>query len=667
MCGIAGIISPNPDLHDLDLMLAMIAHRGPDGFGTFIDAEAAIGSSRLAIVDLQGGNQPVSNASEDVFLVFNGEVYNYIELREELKLKGHKFGTQSDAEVILHCYLEYGDSFGSHLNGQFSIAIWDQPKHRLILVRDRLGVRPLFFYHQNNFFAFASEIKSLLVLSKISREFNPRALDQLFTFWTPIGGHTFLKSIEELLPGHVLVLEKGKKKTFPYWNWAFPSLQEKKRESEQTEEEFVRRLQKAVDFRLRSDVEVGAYLSGGIDSSAITALASKSLKGRLKTFSVSFEDETYDERKAQKLVSDLFKTDHQNIVCSSQDIAKSFQEVIWHTEAPIFRTAPAPLFLLSKLVHQKGIKVVLTGEGADEILLGYDLFRELKLRKFWARQPESEWRPLLFKKLYAYLPHFQNPRYANLAIQSFKLHLQDSSPFYSHLIRWAMQAFNKVYFSGSLQKTLQGYKAQDELESLMPKEFFQAQDIDQAQYLEIVTLLKGYLLSSQGDRMAMGHSVEARFPFLDHELIGYVNQLPVQAKLKRLRDKLILRNSMKTVLPESIYTRPKFAYQAPEIRAFIQPSGECTEMVTHFMNREAIERAGFFEGALVEGLLKKIQKSDLGRLGMRDNSAFVQILSSQIFYSQFFEQNFRSLAEEKLKSLKTRFLVRLGFEKASRN
>ncbi|MSR77598.1 MAG: asparagine synthase (glutamine-hydrolyzing) [Candidatus Omnitrophica bacterium] len=661
MCGIAGIISSKTDLHDLDLMLAQLDHRGPDGFGTYKDSQAAIGSSRLAIVDIQGGNQPVTNTSEDVFLVFNGEVYNYVELREELKKKGHTFRTRSDAEVILHCYLEYGNSFGAYLNGQFSIAIWDQRRHRLVLVRDRMGVRPLFFYQGNDLFAFASEIKSLFVLPRIPRELNLKALDQLFTFWTPIGNHTFFKNIEELLPGHTLIFENEKKTIVPYWAWPFPSLQNKPdRSTRGTEEEFVARLQKAVDFRLRSDVEVGAYLSGGIDSSAIIALASRSLKGNLKTFSVSFEDETYDEQKSQKLISGLFKTRHADITCSGGDIAESFQEVIEHTEAPIFRTAPAPLFLLSKLVHEKGIKVVLSGEGADEILLGYDLFRELKIRKFWARQPESEWRPLLLKKIYAYLPHFQNPRYANLAIQSFKANLHDASPFYSHLVRWNNQALNKIYFSGDAHQMLQGYNAMSELKSFLPEGYDKADTVDQAQYLELITLLKGYLLSSQGDRMAMAHSVETRFPFLDHEFIEYANALPVQAKLKGLRDKRILRNSMKNILPDSICSRPKFAFQAPEIRAFMGRGGECSSMVLNFMNREAIQKSRIYDWDMVETLLKKIRKSSLDRLGMRDNSAFVQILSTQIFYAQFFEQDFRRLAEEKLKTLKTKFFVRLG-------
>lgn len=657
MCGIAGFVSQSLELHDLRLMLANLAHRGPDGFGTYRDSHAALGSTRLAIVDLEGGNQPVFSAEGDVALVFNGEVYNYPELRQILKSRGRIFNGESDAEVLLQSYLEHGESFAAELNGQFAIAIWDGRKRKMILVRDRFGVRPLFYLQTPEFFAFSSEIKSLLTLPKVPRRFNEKALDQLFQFWTPIGSHTFFSDIYELLPGHMLIQEKGTSRISSYWHWPFPSLVQGT--SHSYEEEFTTRLHQAVKLRLRSDVEVAAYLSGGLDSSAIVALASRSLATTLRTFSLSFTEKSYDEGEAQQKISELFRTRHSTITCRDEDIERHFESTVWHAEAPIFRTAPAPLFLLSKLVRENNIKVVLTGEGADEILLGYDLFRELKIRMFWARQPESAWRPLLLKRIYAYLPHFRNPRYANLAIQSFRGHLQDDGPFYSHLIRWTSQAVNKCFFSESLKNRLENYEATVELKTFLPEDYFRASALDKAQYLELVTLLKGYLLSSQGDRMSMAHSVESRYPFLDHQFVTYVNGLSSKTKLASLRDKAILRNAMKGILPEDIRTRPKFAYQAPEIRPFIPVQGKRSRLIDQYLNSDAIQKAGLYDEDLVQALLSKAANSDQSRLGMRDNSAFIQILSTQIFYEHYFVPDFRKAAERKLEDLRIPFRVQV--------
>ena len=659
MCGIAGTISKESNLHDLGLMLAMIMHRGPDEFGIYMDDQAALGSARLSIIDPQNGKQPVYDEDRKVALIFNGEIYNHDELREQLKKKGRAFRTKSDSEVLLKVYLEYGEDFLSFLNGQFAISIWDQRTETLILARDRVGIRPLFYYERKDFFIFASEIKALLTHKKVPKEFNAAALDQIYTFWTAIGSHTLFKNIKELLPGHKLVLNNGEAKLSPYWTWPFPSLTEGSASSFQEEQErFSEKLQSAVDLRLKADVEVGAYLSGGIDSSAIVALASQSRLEGIRTYSIAFKEKSYDERDAQDIVSKLFKTDHHMIDCDYKDIESNFRNIIWHTEAPIFRTAQSPLYMLSQAVHEDGLKVVLTGEGSDEILLGYDLFQELRIRKFWARRPDSEMRPQLFKRLYAYLPHYSNPRFANLTIQSFKAHLTEDSPFYSHLVRWNNCAANKTYFSDQLQTDLSNYDCLEEMSSLLPQDYFKVDDMDRAQYLEMTTLLRGYLLASQGDRMSMAHSIEGRYPFLDHEFIAYANSLPKRFKFSGLNGKSILRKSMKAFLPQEICARPKVAYQAPEIRPFIKLDKTMSPLLNQYVCREQIERVGLFRWELVERLIKKIQQSDLTRLGTRDSMAFVQILSTQIFYNLFFGKDLQEIAEENLKNKEKPFFVR---------
>lgn len=662
MCGIAGYISKSKvDIHDLKLMLMMLSHRGPDEFGTFVNAQVALGSARLAIIDVKGGQQPIQDEERQVTVVFNGEIYNYIELRDQLKTQGVRFAGNSDTEVILQCYLRMGENFCDHFNGEFAIALWDDKKKKLILARDRLGIRPLFYFQNGNQLIFGSEIKAILVHEDVPLQLNVKALDQIFTFWTPIEQNTLFEDIKLLSAGHLLVVENNQTKLSAFWKWPFPSLSEKRTASFEDEKiEFRSRLKKAVAYRMRADVEVGSYLSGGIDSSVIVALCAPQSGSTLKTFSVAFKEESYDERIFQKRVADLYHTHHQMIECDYKDIEQEFKDVIWHTETPIFRTAPSPLYLLSALVRQQGIKVVLTGEGSDEILLGYDLYRQVKIRKFWGRQPDSKFRWQLFRKLYSYLPQFSNNRYAQVAIQSFKTDLNSDSPFYSHLIPWHNNAANKVYFSKRVQESLAGYDSYADLKHHLPKEYFKVNEIDQAQYLDLITLLRGYLLSSQDDRMSMAHSVEGRYPFLDHEFVEYASTIPEKYKLMGLKDKRILRESMTDLLPGDICSRPKVAYQAPEIRPFINKDGFVSQLVLNYLDDKRLKDFDLFDLDMVHSLLSKIESSDQTRLGMRDNMAFVQILSAQIFVDLFLNQNIRQLAEEKLKSNKINFTKSLG-------
>jgi asparagine synthase (glutamine-hydrolysing) len=652
MCGIVGKFSNGVTEREMDLMLSMITHRGPDEFGTYVDKHIGMGTARLSIIDLANGQQPMRHDETGVVIVFNGEVFNYPELREPLVQEGYVFHTHSDTEVILNLYLKHGESFPTLLNGQFAVAIWDPRVEKLILARDRFGICPLFYYEDGDRLLFGSEMKSILTDAKVPRAINPRAIDQIFTFWTPIGQHTALMGVRELPPGYLLVRQGDQLRLSAYWSWPFPGQQKQSELSfSQAKEEFTERLFAAVGLRLRADVEVGSYLSGGIDSSAIVALASRLRPRELRTYSIAFKEESYDERKYQQIVADHYQTVQKTFECGDEDINDVFERVVWHTETPLFRTAPAPLNILSQHVRSDGIKVVLTGEGSDEVLLGYDIFREVKVRRFWRRQPDSRWRNQLFKRLYAYLPQFANPRFANITIESFRNTLLADSPFYSHLIRWNNNATNKAYFSDDLRSELVGYNGLEELEALMPPDYHRADDIDRAQYLELITLLRGYLLSSQGDRMTMGNSIEARFPFLDHEFVNFANSLPRNFKLVGLKDKHILRESMEALLPEEIRYRPKFAYQAPEIRAFFGVNRTRSPLVDEYLSDSIVQEAGLFRKELVSALLKKVETSGLSRLGTRDNIAFVQMLSTHIFYRKFIKNGMLFSSDQKTPKL----------------
>ncbi|WP_456372368.1 asparagine synthase (glutamine-hydrolyzing), partial [Thiolapillus sp.] len=372
MCGISGILDLGhgaaPSRGELEAMIHALRHRGPDGYGFFVDGPVGLAHARLSIIDLEGGDQPIHNEDGSVQVVFNGEIFNFLELREELEKQGHHFYTRSDTEVIVHLYEEYADDFVHHLVGQFAIALWDTRCQRLLLVRDRAGIRPLYYTLFQGRLYFASELKSLFTQPGMARELDPVALGEVFTFWCPLEPHSMFRDVQALPAGHCISVERGKLQLDRYWDWNFPREQIRNDRSVGEWAEQLRELMiDAVRLRLRSDVPVGAYLSGGLDSSIITSLIHNFTDTSLRTFSIGFEDEEFDESSFQKELVNYLDTDHTHVTCTRNDIGRIFPRVIWHTESTILRTAPAPLMLLSQHVRESGYKVVLTGEGADEV------------------------------------------------------------------------------------------------------------------------------------------------------------------------------------------------------------------------------------------------------------------------------------------------------------
>ena len=523
MCGIAGFVTQNGapcDSQLLKRMIALVNHRGPDAVDLHVAGSVGLAHARLSIIDIEGGRQPMPNEDETIWITFNGEIFNYVELRQDLVKKGHRFRTQSDTEVIIHLYEEKGEACVQYLNGQWAFAIWDMKRGRVFLSRDRLGVRPLFYSITREGFAFGSEIKSLLSVPSMSREIDPVALDQIFTFWVTVPPRTIFAGVLELPPGHSLIFERGEVSIKPYWVPEYQPLVEVKSE-EEVRLMLLDLLLDATRIRLRSDVPVGAYLSGGLDSTVIAALVKNLGATNLKTFSVAFEDKEFDESPFQQEAGEFLKTDHQTVRCTRSDIGRVFPDVIWHTETPVVRTAPAPLFLLSGLVRDQGYKVVLTGEGADEVFGGYDIFKEAKIRRFWAKYPESKLRPLLLRRLYPYMKNLQSQPDAYLRA-FFHVRKEDiASPFFSHLPRWDMTAKTKLFFSSETKARIGTMDQKQFLEDRLPLRYREWDGFVQSQYLETAHLLPGYILSSQGDRMAMAHSVEGRFPFLDHRVVEF--------------------------------------------------------------------------------------------------------------------------------------------------
>lgn len=641
MCGICGELNHTGELVApalLRKMAGMLRHRGPDDTGVYCDSAVGLGHARLSIIDISGGRQPMCAPDHSVAITFNGEIFNYIELRDELLRKGHRFVTSSDTEVILHLYQEEGEQCVERLNGQWAFAIWEARRRRLFLSRDRFGVRPLFYTQAAGKFFFASEIKALLACPEVDWELDLEALDQVFTFWFVLPPRTAFRNIWQLPPGHSLIIEDGSLRVTRYWHFNFPDDGDYLVGSEEElSGELLGLLLDATRLRSRADVPVGAYLSGGLDSTFVAALAKKTLADRLRTFSVSFVDPEFDESTHQEAAIAFLGTHHSSVRCSSADILRVFPEVVWHAEQPILRTAPAPLFLLSSLVRSSGYKVALTGEGADEILGGYDIFKEVKIRSFWARNPGSSMRPKLLKRLYPYMQGIRRQPHAYLE-RFFSVGPRDlGNPFFSHLPRWNLTARLKQFFSEAVRQALRPDAALSELHHAMPLSFASWPWFHRAEYLEFMYLLPGYILSSQGDRMALAHSVECRYPFLDHRIVEFASKLHPNLKMKVLDEKHLLKRAAQGWIPDSIRQRHKQPYRAP---SGIDLAGPGAEYVKEMLSVGRIRRDGIFDSGSVESLLRKFQSGSA--IGARDNMALVGILSTAILLERMQKERARA-------------------------
>jgi asparagine synthase (glutamine-hydrolysing) len=631
MCGIAGIVSTAgapPTEAELSAMIGQLQHRGPDGVGFFRDAEVGLAHSRLSIIDLAGGGQPIHNEDKSVWVVFNGEIFNYIELRRDLEQQGHRFCTHSDTEVIVHLYEQYGEDFVSHLNGQFAIALWDKPRRRLVLARDRTGIRPLFYTVTRNRLLFASEVKALFTQPDVPRRLDVRALGEVFTFWAPLAPATVYEGVLSLPPGHIMVAENGNRRVRCYWDWSFPELPVvARRSAEDYADELRELLIDAVRLQLRADVPVGAYLSGGLDSSIVTSIIKNFTDTPLRTFSLTFEDGEFDESGFQRELVDYLGTQHTAVCCRTRDIATSFPRVIWHTETPIVRTAPAPLMMLSERVREEGYKVVLTGEGADEVFGGYDIFKEAKIRRFWGRFPQSQARPRILERLYPYLKH--SPAAGRAFTQRFfseGMEHKDRA-YFAHIPRWTTTRRIWQFFAPDVQRSLADWDPYRAISETLPPDIERWIPMGRDQYVEAHTLMSGYLLCSQGDRVAMANSIEGRFPFLDHRLIEFANRLPPQYKMQGLTEKYLLKKAMTGLLPETVRTRTKQPYRAPDSQSFFE-NGKPVDYVAELLGESRIAQAGYFDPKAVKKLFEKCRA---GRaIGFGDNMAFVGILSTML-------------------------------------
>jgi asparagine synthase (glutamine-hydrolysing) len=633
VCGIAGLLgfgARPPTADELSAMTGTLRHRGPDERNVVVRGEAGLGHTRLAIIDIAGGKQPMSTADGSLWVTFNGEIFNHVELRADLERRGAVFRTRSDTEVILHAYALDDVRCVESFNGQFAFALWDERRRRLMLARDRFGVRPLHIARPNGRLAFASEIKALFALPEIPRRLDARGLGQSFHLWSPRAPRTAFEGISQLPPGHVMTIDRDGETLIRYWDWPFPQAGalEQSRSLEDWADETRARVIDAARLRLlRSDVPVGAYVSGGLDSSIIATAVRRFSQTPLRTFSVTFEDAEFDESAFQSEVVAALGTDHTAVRCKRADIGAAFPRAIWHAETPILRTAPTPLLLLADAVHRAGYKVVLTGEGADEVFAGYDLFKEAAVRRFALRHPGSPGPGRLFTRLYPYLPNA--PALGSGLGQAFftQAGVPATHPFFAHAPRWATTRRSWRFFSPEVRTALAGDDTLERWTDELPADMATWEPLARDQYVEGHSLLSGYLLAAQGDRMAMASSVEGRFPFLDVDVAALACRIPATWKRFGLREKFVLKRAFADLLPPAVLARPKQPYRAPDSSSFVT-GGKALPYVAALLDPGHVRARGYFEPDAVARLRAKCEQGKADSFG--DNMAFVGIVSTML-------------------------------------
>ena len=592
MCGICGVA--NSDKHEtvdrvvLERMRDALVHRGPDSAGSYVNCEVGLGVRRLSIIDLANGHQPLTNEDKSIWIVFNGEIYNYIELRRDYLEDHFHFSTASDTEVILRLYERFQEECVHFLNGMFAFAIWDSKKGQLLLARDRLGKKPLYYTLQNGSIIFASELKSILHHPKVSVEINPRAIDQFITYGYVQTPETPFSNIYKLPEGHILTWRRGTTRVRSYWDLDF---QPAEHLSEDDHVERVSHLLKdSVRLRLRSDVPVGLFLSGGIDSTVVAGLAAQ-FSGKLKTFSIGFDaGKDFNELGYARAVAKKFSTEHHEMILDPEAFSEMLPRVVNYMEEPVSDAAAIPLHALS-LAASKHVKVVLSGEGADELFAGYPIYQYMLAIEFYRRIPHSLRRSLFNPLLrtmwrsekmdkYVYLSDLPiQRRYLNVNLYDPRLRQSIYDPDF----RRYLADFDPV---DVVQDKFRQTEHWDILSRLM--------------YLDIKTWLPNDILI-KSDRMSMAASIELRTPFLDYRVAEYVASMPSRFKLHLGRTKYILRRTFRDLVPKQILGRAKMGFPVPLAEMFRGPLKARLHDLLHDKSSEA---GRFINAAFVEQLLK---------------------------------------------------------------
>jgi asparagine synthase (glutamine-hydrolysing) len=610
MCGIAGFVDLQQRLPrdeaaaTLEQMCRVIAHRGPDDQGTMqTDDGAHLGMRRLSIIDLAGGHQPISNEDGTVSIVFNGEIYNYRELQPELEARGHHFQTHSDTEVIVHSYEEFGPACVSKLRGMFAFAIWDAKKQSLFIARDRVGKKPLYYtLTSEGALIFGSELKSLLQHPSMRREINPQAIDAYLTWGYVPDPLSILKGIRKLPPGHYLTFANGRVDVTCYWEFRYEPVQgETSRRAEDYLEELRSLLSESVRLRLIADVPLGAFLSGGIDSSTIVGLMAREMSQPVKTFSIGFNEDSYNELKYARIAARHFGTDHHEFVVTP-DLCQIVDDLAWFLDEPFADSSAIPTYMVSKLAREH-VKVVLSGDGGDELFAGYTRYVIDQRRSGFAGLPRFV-RHGLMAPLSRHLPHGARGRnfLHNVALDSLDRYL-DSISIFTELNKPLLYT---DAFRGQLQRNG---------DEVIPFRSYAervrtGEPLDTLLYIDSKTYLPGDILTKV-DRMSMAVSLEARVPLLDHKLIEFVNSIPASLKLNGLETKHVFKQAIRDFVPAEILNRPKQGFGVPVDEWINQ---QLRERIHDTLTEQRTRERGYIAPAYVQLLLDEHER------GRRDHS-----------------------------------------------
>lgn len=618
MCGICGIVKFDKGISGLDRetiksMNSKLIHRGPDAQDTFVYKNVALGFTRLSIIGLQNGMQPLTNEDESLILICNGEIFNYIELKQELIQKGHKFKTKTDVEVILHLYEEYGTSFLNYLNGQFAFALYDKRKQKLFCVRDQMGIIPFFYTKIGDTFIFASEIKAILEHPEVKAKVDLIGLDQIFTFAGLLSPRTMFEGIHSLENGHFLeVNDHGDIVDHEYWDLIFPEGEMPMNGIAESvyADEIEAKFEDAIRLRLRADVPYGYYLSGGLDSSMIGMKINKlSRDTRNTAFSIDFKQSSYSESKYQKLVAQASNSDLYQTTFLIEDISKRLIDSVYHSECPIKETYNTASMALSEDVRRKGIKVVLSGEGADEFFAGYVGYRFDKMRAMNLIENKGNQEELnLRNEIWGDKNFFYEKNYSEFETEKKRI--------FSSSINASYDEINCLNFP-VVDKTKLNNR------SLLNKR----------SYLDYKIRLVDHLISDHGDRMAMANSVEVRYPFLDKNLVEYAASIPSDMKLNDFSEKYILKKIGKKFLPKEIINREKFGFIAPGSPFLIQSN---IEYINDILSYDLIKKQGYFDPDQIEALKKKYGQKGYTINEPFENDLLITVITFGILQQTFF-------------------------------
>jgi asparagine synthase (glutamine-hydrolysing) len=604
MCGICGVFEPGSDARPerslVESMTRTLTHRGPDDEGILLEPGIGLGVRRLSIIDVDGGHQPVSNEDGTIWVVQNGEIYNHAELQTLLERLGHRFKSRSDTEAIVHAYEEFGDEAVKYFNGMFAIALWDSRRDRLFLARDRFGIKPLYYYVHRNTIVFGSEIKALLEHPAVEKSVDIVALNEYLSFEYVPSPRTIFKNIRRLPPGHTLELSERGLEIRSYWDLRLGKSERRPPVSWRDYEERVRQeLAEAVTRELVSDVPVGVLLSGGLDSSTVVAMVSKTGGvQRIPTFSIAFEEKSFDESRYARTIANVFDTEHRELTVTSSMMSELVPRLTDFLDEPLADSSIVPTYFLSRFAREH-VKVVLGGDGGDEMFAGYPTLQAHRLIEYYERFVPFSLRASVLPKLIDRLPVSKDN--ISLDFKAKRFMAGRGVPVASRHHRWLGSFTPKEkqeLFAPELRlEDLDSYEVAYAHQSACDA----AETVNQLLYMDTKLYLEGDILTKV-DRASMANSLEVRVPFLNHSLTEYLSEVPHELKLRRLTTKYLLKKAMKKVLPDEIVRRPKKGFNAP-VGYWINTSLE--ELVRDQLAEEKIRREGYFQPEYVTRLLKE--------------------------------------------------------------